>query len=79
MTMEYKPTSQELSVMRAVEYGMNVSNYRQACIIRKLIQKLPGLIVTTSGFPPIPAGTEFGAILTQDGRKFIHGANENKR
>lgn len=65
--------------MRALEYGMNVSNYSQVCIIRKLTQKLPELIVTTPGFPPIPAGTAFGAILTQEGRKYINRAYETKR
>lgn len=77
--METKLTAQQISVMRTLAYGKNVTNEKQAKIIREIDALTPGLIVITSQIGPIRTRPRFGALLSREGRRYLAALDEAKK
>lgn len=77
--METKLTAQQISVMRTLAYGKNVTNGKQAKIIREIDALAPGLIVITSQIGPVRTKPRFGALLSREGRRYLTAIDEAKK
>lgn len=66
-----KLTSQQISVLRTIRYGENVTNGHKAEIIRQIEREAPGLIVITSQIGAVNRTPIFGAVLSREGRRFL--------
>lgn len=77
--MEKKLSAQQISVMRTLVYGKNVTNEKQARIIREIDEKVPGWIVITSQIGPVRTKPHFGAILTNEGRRYLAALDGAKK
>lgn len=69
--MEPKLTPQQISVLRTLAYGKNVTNEKQARIIREIDAQAPGLVVITSQLGPVRIKPRFGAVLSREGRRYL--------
>ena len=69
--MEPKLTAQQISVMRTLAYGKNVTNEKQARIIREIDAQAPGLVVIASQIGPARTKPRFGAVLSREGRRYL--------
>lgn len=77
--METKLTAQQISVMRTLAYGKNVTNEKQTKIIREIDALAPGLIVITSQIGPVRARPHFGALLSREGRRYLAALDAAKK
>lgn len=78
--MEKKLTPQQISVLRTLVYGKNVTNEEQARIIREIDEQVPGWIVITSQIGPVRTKPHyFGAILTNEGRRYLAALDGAKK
>lgn len=75
--MEKKLSAQQISVMRTL--GKNVTNEKQARIIREIDEQVPGWIVITSQIGPVWTKPHFGAILTNEGRRYLAALDGAKK
>ncbi|WP_304708418.1 hypothetical protein [uncultured Rikenella sp.] len=66
-----KLTSQQISVLRTLRYGANITNEHKARIIRQIEQEAPGLIIITSQIGAFKGTPIFGAVLSREGRRLL--------
>lgn len=77
--MEKKLTTQQISVLRTLHGGENVTNENKAKIIREIDATVPGLIVITSQIGPVRTKPRFGALLSREGRRYLAALDEAKK
>lgn len=74
-----KLTPQQISVLRTIRYGENVTNEHKAGIIRQIEREAPGLIVITSQIGAVKGTPIFGAVLSREGRRFLDEYDASKK
>ncbi len=74
-----KLTPQQISVLRTLRHGVNITNEHTAGIIRQIEREAPGLIVITSPIGAVKGTPIFGAVLSREGRRFLDERDRNAR
>ena len=69
--MEPKLTPQQISVLRTLYGGENITNENKARIIREIDAQAPGLVVIVPQLGPVRIKPRFGAVLSREGRRYL--------
>ena len=77
--MEKKLTPQQISVLRTLVYGENVYNGNKEHLIREIDALMPGLIVIVPQIGPVRTKPHFGAILANEGRRYLAALDGAKK
>lgn len=77
--MEKKLTTQQISVLRTLHGGENVTNENKAKIIREIDAQAPGLVVIVPQIGPARSSPIFGAVLSNEGRRFLAAIDAAKK
>lgn len=77
--MEPKLTLQQISVLRTLYGGENITNENKARIIREIDAQVPGLVVIASQLGPVRIKPRFGAVLSREGRRYLAALDGAKK
>lgn len=77
--MEAKLTAQQISVLRTLNGGENVTNSNKAKIIRQIDAQIPGLLVIVPQIGPARDKPILGAVLSNTGRRFLAALDMAKK
>lgn len=77
--MKTKLTAQQISVLRTLNGGENVTNSNKAKIIRQIDAQIPGLLVIVPQIGPARDKPILGAVLSNTGRRFLAALDMAKK
>lgn len=77
--MEPKLTPQQISVLRTLYGGENITNENKARIIREIDAQAPGLVIIVPQLSPVRIKPCFGAVLSREGRRYLAALDGAKK